>query len=182
MNAQYDGPQGWYAGAMLGDMRFGEQRRSPLLLGYAGRVFPLATGLDAEAGATYTHFSGVPGYDYSEAYAGLIAERWHGRLYYSGNYFDRQQRSLYAELGGNVSLRGDETIQAFGQLGALGQIGGANTGTRGRTRLDLRAGAAWRHGAGQLSLAWVTAGRGGPYSGSYGGPRNACVLGALWAF
>ena len=148
LNAQYDGPQGWYAGAMLGDMRFGEQRRSPLLLGYAG----------------------------------LVAERWHGRLYYSGNYFDRQQRSLYAELGASVPLRVDESIQAFGQLGALSQVGGANTGTHGRTRLDLRAGAAWRHGAGEVSLAWVTAGRGGPYSASYAGPRSAWVLGVLWAF
>ncbi len=186
-NLVYDGPQGWYGGAMLTRMRFDEYRQSPLLLGYLGRVFALAPGLDAEAGATYTRFTSASlgvGYDYAEAYAGLIADRWHGRLYYSNNYFDRQQRSLYLELGGNVPLGG--AVQAFGQVGVLDELSGPNRPAHGSTRLDLRTGAAWRQGAFEFSLAWVAVSRGGPYAASYApsysAPRKTWILGGLWAF
>lgn len=180
LNLLYDTTAGWYGGAMLAHMRFDAQRRSSLLLGYLGRVVPLAPGLDAEAGVTATRFADVPGYDYAEAYVGLLAERWSARVYYSGDYYGRSQRSLYAELGLNWPLL--PALQGFVRLGALTGTQGANRNPHGATRFDLRAGAALREGPFEFQLAWVAVDRGGPYAGPYEPRRSMLALGARVAF
>ena len=180
LNLVYDTTAGWYGGAMLAQMRFDAQRRSSLLLGYLGRVVPLAPGLDAEAGITATRFADLPGYDYAEAYVGLLAERWSARVYYSGDYFGRSQRSLYAELGLNWPLL--PALQAFAHLGALTGTQGANRNPHGATRFDVRAGVAWREGPFEFQLAGVAVDRGGPYARSYEPRRSTLVLGALVSF
>jgi len=174
----YDGTSGWYGGALLTKVHFGPWVQSTLLQGYAGRVFGLATGLDAEAGVQVNRFDGITRYNYGEAYVGLLAERWNARLYASNDYYGTKQRSLYAELNLNWPL--SASVQAFAHAGVIDTRGGAYAPHSSRT--DWRAGAAWRYGVAELQLAWVGAGRGGPYTWTADEHRQTWVLGLSVAF
>ncbi|MDN3919857.1 TorF family putative porin [Roseateles violae] len=175
----YDGVSGWYGGALLGRARFDAYRQSTMLLGYLGRVGPLATDLDAEAGLLLSHFASENAYDYGELYAGLIAPRWRLRLHLSPDYFGRDMRSLYADLELNRPL--DAAWQLFAHLGVLQGLGGSAVHAHD-TQADLRLGAAWRHGAYELQLSWVGVQRGGPYAAAYEQQRSTAVLGLLISF
>lgn len=172
----YDGVGGWYGGALLGEMRFDERRRSALVLTYLGRVVPLGMALHGEAGAILTQFPGVTGYGYGELYVGLGGQRWGTRLYASPDYFGRGHTSLYAELELNGPLA--PGWQLFGHLGALQ----GRKGMSQAVRLDLRAGLAWRLPACELQLALVASSRGGPYPTVYEQRRAAPVLGLSLPF
>lgn len=181
VSLSYDEPtSGWYGGALLSRMRFAETRRSSLGQAYVGRVLPLSTGLDAEAGVSWTHYTSLPSYDYAEAYAGLLSERWNARLYYSGNYYGRGQPSVYAEWGLNWPL--SAAIQGFVHLGALKGSSGLRANPHGSTRFDARLGAALRQGSIEYQLAWSTVSRGGPYAGPYEAQRQSLMLGAALSF
>ena len=176
----YDGVGGWYGGALLAPVRFNAKRRSGFLQGYVGRVASLAVGLDAEAGISMHHFNAIARYDYAEAFAGLLGERWSTRLYYSNDYFGSRQRSVYGELDLNWPL--SASTQAIAHIGVIQGSGGAYRNPQGRTRWDLRVGALWRQGIGELQLAWVAASRGGPYTWADDRHQQALVLGLTASF
>ena len=180
VTVSYDGSAGWYGGALLTHARFGTDRQSTLWQGYAGKVFGLTTGLDAEAGVQFNSFDRLGRYDYGEAYVGLLAERWNARLYYSNDYYGSQQHSLYGEL--NLNWPVTPSLQAFAHAGVLNGRGGPYADSQSSTRFDWRAGAAWRHGVAEVQLAWVAVGRGGTYTWTDSAHRQTWVLGVSAAF
>jgi uncharacterized protein (TIGR02001 family) len=179
----WDGTAGWYAGAQLARARFSQERGAALQL-YGGRVVELAPGLDGEAGIVAHAYENVSSYDYQEVYAGLLGERWNLRAYLSPDYYGIGQRSLYAEFNLRWPLK--KGVAALGHVGVLhgwGAQGSPYAGSRSATRADLRLGASWQLGAGSdLQLAWVAAGRGGPYTWTDATRRRALVLGLTVAF
>lgn len=176
----WDGTGGWYAGALWTQTRFGPQRRSPLWQAYAGRVVPLAVGIDAEAGLNLSHFSTITRYDYAEAYVGLLGERWNARLHLSNDYYGSQQRTAYVEL--NLRWPLAPALSSFAHLGVMHGSGGPYASPHGPTRSDLRVGAAWRPGIAELQLAWVAATAGGPQTWTGTARQQAWVVGFSAAF
>lgn len=180
------GLRGWYGGTLLTEARFGYAGRSTLLQGYAGHVADLTPDLDGEFGITVTRFPQLPYYDYAEAYAGLLTERWHLRVHRSGNYYGLHQRTFYVELNAHWPLT--DAVQAFAHAGVLRGSGGGWRNPAGTTRADLRVGAALRRDLVEWQLAWVAAGRGGPYAGANAYAvagdtrRHAIVLGVAASF
>ena len=174
----WDGRTGWYGGASLTQARFTD-RRGAWLRAYGGRVIELAPGLDGEAGLLVNRFENVSRYDFVEAYAGLLGERWNLRLHHSPDYYGSGQRSLYGEL--NLRWPVAKGLAAVGHAGVLRGWGGAGQSygePHGPTRIDLRAGAAWQLGERcELQLAWVSASRGGPYTWMDSTRRRTVVLG-----
>jgi uncharacterized protein (TIGR02001 family) len=180
----WDGDGGWYAGAQLARVRFDAQRRGAWLQAYGGRVFEIAPGVDGEAGLIAHAFENISHYDFQEAYAGLLGDGWNLRLTLSPDYYGTGQRSAYVELNGRWPLgKGWAAIGHVGWLrGEKGQVLPYQP-LRGATRADLRAGLSWQLGAsGELQLAWVAAGRGGPYTWTEATRRPTAVLGLTFAF
>jgi uncharacterized protein (TIGR02001 family) len=179
----WDGDAGWYAGASLAHARFSDRSGAWLRL-YGGRVFGLTPGLDGEAGVLAHRFENVSRYDFVEAYAGLLGERWNLRLYASPDYYGVRQRSLYAELNLHWPVAGG--FSAIGHLGVLRGMGGQGGffgDPHGPTRVDLRAGGAWKLGASsELQLVAVAASRGGPYTWTDSARRRTAVLSLTTAF
>lgn len=169
----WDGRDGWYAGALLTHARFDAQRRGPWLKAYGGRVFELAPGLDGEVGLLANRFGNPSHYDFAEAYAGLLGERWQARLYHSTDYYGSGRRSLYAEFNQRWPLGRQWQLQ--GHVGVLSGQGIYPNGDSSR-RVDLRAGLGWSPGVYDLQLAWVAAGRGGPNTWAESTRRRAVVL------
>ncbi|PZP30934.1 MAG: hypothetical protein DI603_13445 [Roseateles depolymerans] len=176
----YDGPAGWYGGALLTRMNFYPPRTSSLLQAYAGRVWSLTPELDGEAGLQFSHFDAIRRYDYAEAYVGLLGDRWSARLHASDDYYGTGLHSLYAEWNGHQPLT--ESLQLFAHAGLLGGWGRGQRDPGGRFRADLRLGAAWRVGLVELQLAGVWASRGGPSTWLPHERRGTVVLGASVAF
>jgi uncharacterized protein (TIGR02001 family) len=180
----WDGSAGWYGGAQLARVRFNAQGRGAWLQAYGGRVFELAPGLDGEAGVIANAFENVSRYDYQEVYAGLLGEGWNLRLYLSPDYYGSGQRSAYAEL--NLRWPLAKGWAALAHVGLLyGRRGQAlqYVEPHGPTRLDLRLGASWQLGeSSELQLAWIAAGRGGPYTWTDSTRRRTAVLSLTTAF
>ncbi|HEY9109867.1 MAG TPA: TorF family putative porin [Roseateles sp.] len=179
----WDGEGGWYAGASMSRPRFARHSGAALRV-YAGRVLELQPGLNAEAGLLAHRFENVSSYDYAEAYAGVLGERWNLRVYMSPDYYGIGQRSLYAEL--NLRWPLSEGIAAVGHAGLLRGWGGMTSGyvePDGAARVDFRAGASFQFGeSGELQLVWVAASRGGPYTWINAERRRAAVLSVTLAF
>jgi uncharacterized protein (TIGR02001 family) len=179
----WDGSGGWYAGAQLARARFSQKRGTSLQL-YGGRVVELATGLDGEAGMAAHAFENVSHYDYQEAYVGLLGERWNLRAYYSPDYYGIGQRSLYTEFNWRWPLT--PRVAALGHVGLLHGFGGQASPyaeSRGSTRADLRLGVSGQLGASsEVQLAWIAAGRGGPYVWTDATRRRTAVLSLTTAF
>jgi uncharacterized protein (TIGR02001 family) len=179
----WDGDAGWYGGAQLAHARFSQRRGATLQL-YGGRVFGLVPGLDGEAGVIAHAYENVSKYDYQEAYAGLLGERWNLRAYVSPDYYGIGQRSLYAEF--NLRWPLVPGMAALGHVGLLHGWGGQASqysDARSATRVDLRLGASWQlGGSSDLQLAWVAAGRGGPYTWTDATRRRTAVLSLTTAF
>jgi uncharacterized protein (TIGR02001 family) len=179
MTLNYDAPDGWYAGASATRAALTQRHRYTQGLGYAGWVTRAVEGRSLEFGADYSYFAGNSTYDFAEAYAGLLAERWSARVYYAPNYFGRNVQTLYAELNAHFPL--NERARLFGHLGLLAALRGGND-DGAKARGDGRAGAGLVLRDWDLQLAWVTASRGGPYPAVYGGRRSAWVAGATLSF
>lgn len=179
----WDGEAGWYAGAQLGQARFAQNRGATLQL-YGGRVFGLVAGLDGEAGIAAHAYQNVSRYDYQEVYAGLLGERWNLRAWLSPDYLGVGQRTLYTEF--NLRWPLAPGLAALGHVGLLHGFGGQDlpyVESRSATRADLRMGASWQLGASsELQLAWVAAGRGGPYTWTEATRRRTAVLSLTTAF
>ncbi len=179
MTLNVDAPDGWYAGASATRAALTQRDRYTQWLGYAGWVTRAVEGRSLEFGANVLHFAGNSTYDFAEAYAGLLAERWSARVYYAPDYFGRHVQTAYAELNGHLPL--NEHARLFGHVGLLAALRGGNDDA-GKARVDLRAGAGLVLRDWDLQLAWVAASRGGPYPAVYGGRRAAWVAGAAYSF
>ncbi len=179
----WDGRDGWYAGAQLAQARFSQRRGAALQL-YGGRVFDLAPGLDGEAGIAAHAYENVSNYDYQEAYVGLLGERWSLRAYVSPDYYGIGQRTVYTEF--NLRWPLAPGVSALGHAGLLHGFEGQALPyfeSRSSTRADLRLGASWQLGASsELQLAWMAAGRGGPYTWTDATRRRTAVLSLTTAF
>lgn len=179
LSLAYDGRDGWYAGAMATHVDFYTRSSSPLLLGYLGRVMPLAQGLDWEAGLSASHYPSKDFYDYQEAYLGLLSERWQLRLHYSPHYYGRAASTLYAELTTRWPLAA--TLDVFAGLGVL-STRDETRNPHGPTRIDTRSGLALRLGQAEVQLAYITLSRGGPYSGPFEARPRRLTLSTSLAF
>ncbi|MBI3349781.1 MAG: hypothetical protein HY020_21540 [Burkholderiales bacterium] len=179
----WDGESGWYAGGSLTRARF-TQRSAAALRAYGGRVFALQPGLDAEAGLLAHRFENVSNYDFFEAYAALLGERWSLRAYASPDYYGIGQRSLYGEFNLHWPLA--QGVAAVGHVGLLRGWGGQNTNygePHGPVRVDVRAGVSFQLGdSGELQLVGVAASRGGPYTWTDAVRRRTVVLNLTMAF
>lgn len=175
----WDSDAGWYAGTLLSRARFDAEHRGAWLRLYGGRVVGLATGLDGELGLVANRFESLSRYDFVEAYAGLLGERWSLRLHHATDYYGSGQRSVYGEFNWRWPLAKD--VAAVGHAGVLRGRGGnappAYVEPHGPSRVDWRAGASWQLGGGcELQLSWVGASRGGPYTWTDSTRRRAAVL------
>jgi len=172
---------GWYGGLSLGEARFAEHR-GPWLRAYGGRVMGLVPGLNGEFGLLAHRFDRIRRYDFVEAYAGLLGERWSLRVYASPDYYGIGQRSVYAEVNGRWPLCAEASSPALvGHAGVLRGWGGgaalAYTEPSRPTRTDLRAGLSWPWGvSGEWQLLWTSASRGGPFTWTDASRRRAVSL------
>lgn len=179
----WDGEAGWYAGAQLGHARF-RQRQGATLQAYAGRVVALATGLDGEMGVTARFYENVSHYDYQEAYVGLLGSGWTLRAYASPDYYGIGQRTLYVELGARWPLgHGLAAVSHVGWLRGWGGRASAYGDARRAWRGDVQLGLSWQLGGStEVQLAWVGAGRGGPYVWTDSTRRRTGLLSLTTAF
>lgn len=181
LTVNHDFMSGAYAGASATRVELARDDRYSQLVGYAGYVTRPRDGRSLEFGASFSHFTGDSSYDYLEAYAGLLAERWALRVHYAPDYFGRGVQAAYLDANTNWPL--NEHLRVFGHAGVLVPLAGRSFGPDDkRTRADLRLGLGAVAGSFDLQLAWVAATRGGPYPAVYGSRRSTWQLSALLSF
>ena len=183
LDANYDGPSGWYAGAAATQAQVSGSDRYAQLLGYAGYVRSIAPGRALEFGASYSHFIDKRPYDFGEAYAGLLSDNWTLRLHYSPDYFGRHVQTLYLDASGHWRL--GERARVFGHAGLLTPLAGGYPGDSdgNRSRADILVGVGWGLGDADLRVAWTLATAGGPFPAV--GPqqhRGAWLFSASYSF
>ena len=176
-----DFASGAYAGASATRAQLSRGERYAQLIGYAGYATRRDEGRSLDFGITLSHFAGNSSYDYGEAYAGLLAERWSVRLHYSPNYFGRHVQTAYVDLSARQPI--SDGVHVFAHAGALVPLAGDIADPQGRrTRTDVRVGAGLSLGRVDLQLAAVGTSRGGPYPAVYDGKRGTWLLSALVSF
>ncbi|HTH80741.1 MAG TPA: TorF family putative porin [Ramlibacter sp.] len=187
----YDADHGWYAGGAIARAQFpGGDRYTQLAL-YGGRVFPLTSALNLDTGASLWRFTGG-GYDFAEAYAGLVAREWNVRLNYSPNYFHEGVKTLYLEAAARRLITDDWRV--FAHVGELVRVSppgpvdpsdydnGSGAVPR-RARWDVRTGIGWTARENlDLQLAWTRASRGGPVPTTTRGGRAGWIASAAFSF
>jgi uncharacterized protein (TIGR02001 family) len=175
----YDAPERWYAGASATRVALTRVNTQVQWSGYAGLTLPSSDDRNFEIGLQGSHFSGVSGYDFAEAYAGVLAEHWSARLYYAPKYYGRRTQAAYLELNAYPPI--DRQARLFAHVGALVPLGGA-ADDAAKTRLDASVGAGLVLGRWDLHVAAVAATARGPYPAIYSGRRAALVVGASASF
>ena len=175
----YDAPERWYAGLSVTRAALAFVDTYVQLIGYGGWVAPPVDGTSIELGLFGTTFVGASGYDFAEAYAGLLGERWSARLSYSPNYYGRHVQTAYVEFAAHAPIGRQGRI--FGHVGALIPLSAA-TADSGTTRFDASVGAGWTVGRFDLHVAAVGATGQGPYPAAYHGRRGTVVAGVTVAF
>jgi uncharacterized protein (TIGR02001 family) len=175
----YDAPERWYAGALATRAALTPSDTYTQLSGYAGWTTLPSDGRSLEIGLDGAHFPGVAGYDFAEAYAGVVAERWSARVYYSPNYYGRRTQIAYLES--NVYPPIDRQLRLFAHVGALIPLAGAS-GDAAKTRFDASVGAGIALGQWDVHLAAVGATSGGPYPAVYSGRHATVVVGVAVSF
>lgn len=179
LTLNYDAPEQWYVGASATRATLIRPDAYTQVLGYAGWVTQAVDGRSFEIGIDDSHFSGISGYDFAEAYIGLLAKQWSARLYYAPNYYGRRIGVGYAELNAHLPL--DNRFRLFAHAGALVPLGDSG-GDASKTRDDVSAGAGLVFRGFDFHLAGVVATRGGPYPAVYSGRRAAIVAGVSFSF
>jgi uncharacterized protein (TIGR02001 family) len=179
LTLNYDAPEHAYAGASLKRGTLAGRGSYTQTFGYAGWLSTLADGRSVEVGIDGSHFAGLAGYDFAEAYVGVLAKSWSARAYFAPDYYGQGVRVVYVELNANVAL--DERARLFAHVGGLAPLGAVD-GDAGKTRADVSAGMGWTVRGWDLHLAAVAATRGGPYPAVYSGRRAALVGGVAFFF
>lgn len=182
LSANIDAASGWYAGASATRAQVSRSEPYALLVGYAGYATPMVAGHGFEFGASDSHFVSNRQYDFTEAYAGLLSERWSLRLNYSPDYFGRHVRTAYLDASGHFPL--NDIARLFGHAGLLAPLAGREPGNADstRTRADLRVGMGWALRDVDLQIAWTAASRGGPFPALHDQRRSAWVFSASYSF
>ncbi|HEY2558827.1 MAG TPA: TorF family putative porin [Caldimonas sp.] len=179
LTLNYDGDERWYAGASATRATLIANESYPQLVGYAGWLAPPTDGRSVEIGVDAAHFSGISGYDFAEAYVGLLADRWSARLYLSPDYYGRSVPVAYAELDAHVPLHEHARLLAhFGTLVPLRD----EPGIAGKARVDVSLGAGFVWAPVELRVLWVAATEGGPYPAVRNGRHSTIVVGASISF
>ena len=179
LTLNYDAPERWYAGASATRAALTARESYTQTIGYAGWATSAVDGRSLEFGLDASHFAGISGYDFAEAYVGLLGERWSARLYYAANYYGRHVQMVYAES--SVHWPFDRHARLFAHAGALVPLGGA-TGAADKPRGDFSVGGGFALVGWDLHLAVVGASPRGPYPAVFGGRRTALVIGASASF
>jgi len=179
VTVNYDAPERWYAGASATRVALTPSETQVQWSGYAGWTTPPIDGRSLEIGLDGSHFASVSGYDFAEAYAGVLADRWSVRLYYAPNYYGRRTQVAYMELNAYPAI--DRKVRLFAHVGALVPLAGA-ADDAAKTRLDASVGAGLALGRWDLHVAAVAATPLGPYPAIYSGRRAALVVGASASF
>jgi uncharacterized protein (TIGR02001 family) len=176
----YDSDAGWFVGGQASETRlYREYGDHPEYTVDAGFAHALTAQLTWEAGATYSTFPGFTFWNYAEGFAGVLGENWNARIYYSPNYFGRQQRTVYAEF--NYSHALGERLRLLAHVGALQGLSAA-AGESNRT-LDASVGVGAKFNGIHVQFAWVTTNRTNflyPIDGS--GDRQKWVLSLAYLY
>ena len=181
LTVNHDFMSGAYAGASATSVELARGDRYSQFVGYAGYATRPVDGRSLEFGASYSHFTGNSSYDYLEAYAGVLAQRWSLRVHYAPDYFGRGVQTAYVDANAHWPL--NEHVRLFGHTGALVPLAGhAVWPDDKRTRFDLRLGLGVAADSFDVQLAWVEASRGGPYPAVYASRRSTWQLSALLSF
>ena len=179
LTVNFEGSERWYAGASATRAALTEHDTYPQLTAYAGWIGGAVDRANVEVGAVGSHFVGSTGYDFAEAYVGLLARQWSARLYLSPDYYGRGVATAYAELNAHVPI--DARARVFAHVGALVPLRAVD-GDAGRTRGDVSVGAGFAVRGWDLHVAAVGASRGGPYPAVYNGRHATVVVGASLSF
>ena len=182
-NIAYDHVSGAYVGgSVIGVEGPGDNPRVLGYVDYAGYSARANASLAFDVGLTNAHYTRpIPGgytVDYTEIYAGLVADNVSAHLYYSPNYFGTGAQTVYVDVDGAV--RPARHWRLFGHLGVLTPLGGE--ARLGGAYVDARAGVAFEFKGCELRLAWTAVGPKPYYPSAYPQGRDAFVLGATYAF
>jgi uncharacterized protein (TIGR02001 family) len=176
VTAAYDHDSGAYAGLFASNVEFDSPSGRQLqLTGFAGYARRLRSGLSADAGVSYSGFTGGESYNYVELQAGLTAESVAARVYYSPDYFGIGVRTFYGELNGSHRLT--ERLKLVGHAGVLKTVGGTSGLPEGseNPHLDLLAGLEFAIQSVRVQLSRVANdGSGGVY------PLGSDHIGGIW--
>jgi len=175
----YDAPERWYAGALVTRAALLPSETYTQVSGYAGWTTSRVDGPGFEIGLDGSHFAGASNYDFGEAYAGVLADRWSARVSLSPDYYGRGTRTAYVEANFYPPL--DRNVRLFAHLGALVPLARA-TGEAAKTRFDASVGVGLALGPWDLHVTATGASPGGPYPAVYSGRRAALVIGAAVFF
>lgn len=180
LDLAFDSSAGWFAGGMASTTQFyGQTHASPEVVVDAGYARAMSSGFTWEAGTTYSIFSNFTFWNYSEIFVGLLSENWNARLYYSPNYFGRQERTLYAEF--NYSHALGDRLRLLGHVGAL--QGSSRFATSNPRTLDASLGLGAKLGSISTQLNWVTTNRASfLYPVAFADSRHEWVLSLAYSY
>lgn len=189
----YDHESGGYGGVFASTVSVPNPGRNNLqTIAFAGYARQLRPGVNWDAGAAFTAFSGASEYRYAEIFCGLASDKLSAKVYYAPNYFGQGARAFYAEFNAALPLR--DRLRLVAHVGGLharnpgsgyapSNYGASNDAASNTNRLDFRTGAALEVHNTHIELAWVAAtAAGAAYPVGYVGDRNAVVLSVLHAF
>jgi hypothetical protein len=164
LDLSYDASNGIYgavSGSVVASRHDGLQPlRFAVNGGYARRF---RSGLTADLGAVYSHYSeysGVAsGRSYAEVYAGLAGKFVGGRISVSPNYLGPAHWTVHGAVNGHVDLSSNWLLD--GEVGLLAPIGSYGYHSNAALQLDARAGIS--HRVGRIAFhAAITTHHGGP--------------------
>jgi uncharacterized protein (TIGR02001 family) len=161
LDLSYDAPNGVYAGvAATGVATEHDGARFLAAQQYIGYAKRLPAGPTVDFGVTHAnyteYYNGFRPAQYSELYAGVILRRFTARLYYSPNYFDRSQQTLYGEL--NTAVRPARGLRLSAHAGVLTVLDGPHPPGYAATQFDWRLGLATEIKSFEIEVAGSGAG------------------------
>ena len=134
LRIDHDTVSGWYGGAFASRVFLRGSDARVAAVGYGGYAQRLASGLGWDAGLTRTVFSRDARYSYTEAYAGVSADRASARLSLSPDNYGAGP-TAYFELNAVHPL--GARLRLTGHAGLLHRFGEIYRAAR--DRVDLRA-------------------------------------------
>ena len=182
LSVNWDGREGWFAGALLTRARFERTGAGAAGVVYAGLARRVDQDLAVEGGASAVMFHGASQYDYHEVFAGLTAGRVGARVYYSPHSYGIGGRSLYAELNGSIGLSDEvELTLHAGRLHADEGRAQLYYTPPGQRRTDVRIGVAGTWDGWTVHLAALAA-KGDRAAYAARSSKSGVVAGVLKSF
>jgi len=179
----YDGADGWYAGAFGSTVRLAPPAGNGVQgIAFGGLAKRLPSGITLEGGGDYSVFSGAANDNYGEVFLGAATDNLSARIYYSPRYFGQAANAVYGELNASQPLVG-----AFRLLAHVGFLraqyrSGYNAAPR-KTVVDGRVGVGADFGPFHAEAAWVAVSDGyAAYAITGSGSPNTVVVTLSFAF